>query len=368
MPTKVAYLIRPAAGGMRNHLTGLLSTIDRKRFDPFVIGSISDDLEKLLNSQEVDFFKIDMADRVSPARDIRTLAETVSILKKTKPQLVHIHGNKAASLGIPAAYLAGKLKTIVTVHNFLSESSRLAIWSKVLGKAHRIIAVSEAIKRELVDVAKIPLEKIKVIHNGLDMSSWRLPVNKSLRDTYSIPDGNPLIGTLGRMVPWKGFSIFVEAIAGILPELPNALAIIAGDGPMLEELKNKVQELGLSDRVIFTGLIPDPRTFFAGIDLFVFPSLREPFGIALLEAMASETPIIASASEGVLEIVDESCAVIVEPGNQSQIAAAIQRLSADSSFANTLVEKALARVKKSFSLNEMGERTQEIYDSVVNAN
>lgn len=365
MPIKIAYIVRPAAGGMVSHLTGLISKLNRDEFEPILIGPIGFELEEALRAKDVELFDIAIADRVKIPKDLKSILSIASVLRKTKPDIVHIHGNKAAAVGIPAAFLAGKKRIVLTVHNFLSQAEKSKVWGMLLRRADSIIAISEAVKKEVVANAKIDPEKVNVIHNGIDVATWKMPQKGSMREKFSISEEGFVMGAMGRMVPWKGFAVFIEALCEFLPKHDDSFGLIAGDGPMLQELKGMVDAKGLGDRVVFTGFLADPDSFFADIDVFVFPSTNEPFGIALLEAMASQRPVIASSSDSAGEILDESCAILVEPGKPDSLVLALEKIHSDRQSAFSMVQKARKIVEERFSLSVMSEKTQRIYDQLV---
>src|SRR5262249_15023020 len=156
-----------------------------------------------------------------------------------------------------------------------------------------------------------------------------------------------IIGTRGRFVAKKGFDVFITALARLRQSGVGFHAILAGDGPERGALERLAAELGLSDVLRFPGWVTDKAAFFSGIDVFCLPSLHEPFGIVLIEAMAHARPIVAADSEGPMEILrDGDDAIIVPRGDPDRLAKALATLSADSDRAARLAAHAYQHVRE----------------------
>ena len=157
-----------------------------------------------------------------------------------------------------------------------------------------IIANSGYTKERLISKYNAPPEKIRVIYNGINAKEFKV----------AREDGRKIVLYLGRLTLHKGVDYFLEAAGKILNFMPNARFIVAGSGEQLPNLIEKAIELGIADKVIFTGWISDEevKKLYALADVYVLPSISEPFGITILEALASGTPAIVSKNSGVREI------------------------------------------------------------------
>ncbi|PKM79350.1 MAG: glycosyl transferase family 1, partial [Firmicutes bacterium HGW-Firmicutes-13] len=173
-------------------------------------------------------------------------------------------------------------------------------------EAWKVICCSDYMKKELKNVFGLPEDKIRAIYNGVDLENYQSRVakdgQKSFRNQFATSE-EKIVFFVGRLVQEKGVQVLFEAIPKILYYYPRCKFVIAGKGPMMEELRQKALEMGIAERVIFTGYVNDEtrNLLYASSDVAVFPSLYEPFGIVALEGMATQTPVIVSDTGGLSE-------------------------------------------------------------------
>jgi glycosyltransferase involved in cell wall biosynthesis len=157
--------------------------------------------------------------------------------------------------------------------------------------------------------------------------------------------GPPRFVSVGRMVKKKGFDVLLRAFRQFLDQGQLAELVLGGEGPERGALERLAQDLGLGARVHFPGWIADVGALLRSAGAFVLPSLDEPFGVAVLEAMASNLPIIATSTKGPLEILDESTAYLVPIGDAAALAARMTELVADSEEGRRRADAALERYR-----------------------
>ncbi|GIW21120.1 MAG: hypothetical protein KatS3mg068_0127 [Candidatus Sericytochromatia bacterium] len=140
--------------------------------------------------------------------------------------------------------------------------------------------------------------------NGVERDKFNFNFDQWAFRRKFVPDNYKLVMSVGRMVPEKGFQVLINATTNVLYNYPNVRFVISGKGPMLDNLRNQVEYMGLSDRVWFLGYTSDEdlNKLFVVSDIAVFPSLYEPFGITAIEAMAAGTPVVVSDTGGLGEI------------------------------------------------------------------
>ena len=168
-----------------------------------------------------------------------------------------------------------------------------------LNNANAVIGVSYYTRALIHQQYGVPLEKIQVVHNGV----YKGEVVKN----YRIEQGWPskVVLFLGRITFQKGPDYFVEAAAKVIPIVNDVLFVMAGSGDMLDRMVSRVRDLGISDHFHFPGFLrgPEVERMFSVADLYVMPSVSEPFGISALEAISYETPVIISRQSGVSEVL-----------------------------------------------------------------
>ncbi|MFA5866838.1 MAG: glycosyltransferase family 4 protein [Actinomycetota bacterium] len=377
--TKIAYIIRPAEGGMLKHLLDLLRLIDRSRFKPIVLSPPGNNLTKPLGELDVELIEVAIADKPSLARDVGSVAKLATALTATGPGLIHVHSNKAALLTEMAARRAGMTTPIVfSMHNFPSYMSSGGLkkvaaslaMRRIINRAERLIVVSESLKRFMVDKEKADPEKISVIHNGLDFSAWQKRLAAAdaadLRAVLGIPANDFVVGTLGRLIPSKGHDILINAMPELVHKFPGIRLVIAGSGPLDRRLKEQTATLGLDGSVVFPGHVDDPAPYYKMFDAFVMPTVMESFGLAVIEAMTAGCPVAASRTGGLPEIIENrETGLLFTPGDSRAVAAAIRTIAADKKAARQLGEAGRRSVKERFTLDAMVAETEKVYEKAA---
>lgn len=180
-----------------------------------------------------------------------------------------------------------------------------------------------------------------------------------------VPAGTVAIRALGRFVPKKGFDVLIDALASAPLRARDWTLDIAGDGPEAAALKRRVAQAGIGRRVGFPGWVDDVGAYLAEADLFVLPSRDEPFGIALLEAMACGVPLVTTAASGPREVLDADTALFCEPGDASALAAAIGRALDEPAAARERAGRALARYAERYAEDAVVARYLALYERLA---
>lgn len=239
-----------------------------------------------------------------------------NLVRKNRPEVIHAHDWLTIEAGMRAK-MAARVPLIVHVH--ATEYDRSAeffgnplvhdIEQQGLLMADRIIAVSEITKQMIVDNYHIPADKIEVVHNAFDADSLGYYVYD--RGTYTYletmkNDGYTVVTNIGRLTIQKGIKYFLHAAARASEKHDKLLFLIAGDGEQRDELIRLSADLGIADKVFFTGFIRGQkwRDAYSVGDIFVMSSVSEPFGLTALEAAAHDCAIMLSYQSGVGEVLD----------------------------------------------------------------
>ena len=175
-------------------------------------------------------------------------------------------------------------------------TSVLAETPEIYGAEHLLTrrAVSHEVAQRLGQTFRIPARKINVVYNGVPISSFNRPANAALRIALTGSAGKPIVLTTARLAEQKGLCYLLKAAALV----PEAIFVLAGEGPERANLEAQAGELGLNERVLFVGYRQDVPDLLASCDLFVLPSLFEGLPLSILEAMAANKPVVASAIGG----------------------------------------------------------------------
>lgn len=227
--------------------------------------------------------------------------------------------------------------------------------------ADRVITVSDALAKDAVRFLHLSHERIVSIHNGIDL--------QSLND-FLVPNArsNHTILSTGRLVWRKGYKYLLDAMRKVLLEYPDSKLLIVGQGEQKKLLQLYAKKLQIDKSVVFMGGITRKNLFslYSTAHVYVQPSIYEPFGITLLEAMSMKTPVVATNVGGIPEIITNGIdGLLVEPRNSLQLANAIIRIFSDSSLSKTLGNNARMKVEKKFTWTAIAKKTIMLYKDLL---
>lgn len=280
------------------------------------------------------------------------------VLRRIRPSLLHCNG--VASWPILAA--ADVCRVPVVQHVRIAELDGTA---DELARGDRLVAVSHFVAGELRK-AGADGGRILVSYDGIDAAAFRRDAAEraSARRRFGLDDGAFLLLCIARVTRSKRIDVVMRAFAGALRLRPDSHLFIAGeieDAVCYESLQRLAAELELEGRVRFLDVVEHIRPVHAAADALMLASLREPLGVALLEAMAMQTPIIATASGGIVEIVDETCASLVPPDSTDGFGDALRRVAGGDPALLRKARHARAVVQRRFRLEDHVEAISRLY-------
>jgi glycosyltransferase involved in cell wall biosynthesis len=305
------------------------------------------------------------------ASSARALSKFV---RENQIEIVHAHMARDYPLAAYAARMNPSSRLIITRHVLfpLGRLHRITF-----AKAARVIAVSQAVAAQLTNEKVVPSEKISVVLNGIDtarfqaarqkfsrrkfLADWKLP------EECLLPNDCLLIGTVGELTPLKGQEEFLRAAIRILEQHQNAYFVIAGiDHSRSKEnrarLERLIEELQLAERVRLVGWLEDLAQLYCALDVFVSASQTESFGLAIAEAMASGTAVVATETEGARELIQSGeTGLLVPIGDVDKLAAAISTLLQNKDERARLGAAAQQAASANFGVERMIAETEEIF-------
>jgi hypothetical protein len=223
--------------------------------------------------------------------------------------------------------------------------------------------VSHAVKSDLVEQGIKP-GKIVVVQNGIDPNL--IKEKKDNNDKESENKDNVIVGTITRLSPQKDLKTFLRMATLVIKEIPNVEFIVIGDGEQREELQTLAERLGLHNHVQFLGYREDARDVLKSFDIFVLSSLWEGLPIVVLEAMAAGKPVVATAVDGVTEVVEHGkTGLLVEPGRPDLLAKLVIELINNPDRSKTMGKRGRERIKRAFSINRVINTMEQIYFSQI---
>ncbi|MDQ0285987.1 glycosyltransferase involved in cell wall biosynthesis [Desulfofundulus luciae] len=370
---KVLHVIRPARGGMKNHLLSLLSLGDKKLFEPVVACPPGNMIQEIADLG-IKVVPIPLAGELSPRSDWRVLRILVDTLMAEKITIMHAHSAKAGLVARVAAKVARTPVVFMTAHNSIFyefwppwKKAAFAFGERLLARyTHRILTVSEALRQELLIRERLHPDRVVTIHNGIDPAPFRREVDRrAVLRSLGLPPLGRLVGTIARLAPQKGVSYFLQA-AAILCRDYQVNFVVVGDGPLRMVLEEEGRALGLGGRLFFTGERRDIPQILAAMDVFVLPSITEGLPLTILEAMAAGKPVVATQVGGLPEVVvDGETGFLVPPRDPQALARALAQLLLERQKAEEMGQKGRQRVMQHFTVEAMVRKIEEEYKSAL---
>lgn len=366
--TRIIHIIKvKGVSGAENHLLTLLSELSR---DVQIHLIMLVEMQNLMTDFVSDFKKNGVEVTrivINHHSDFSLIWKIYYLIRKIRPHIVHTHLIHADLYGILAAVLAGTKILISTKHGY-DDYEKTSFFYKLNSISNRwlskVITISDALQVKVAEAEGIPNSKMITIYYGLDGEAYASKSDAGLaRSLLNVTNDACLIGTVGRLIPVKGYEILLEAVAGI--ELDFRL-LIMGDGPLKDRLERVSLELGLADKVKFLGFISDVSRMLSGLDIFVLPTLGEGFGLVLLEAMAHRLPIVSTNTMAVPEIVeDQKTGILVPPRDVAALKEAIELLIRAVDQRAKMGKRGWEKLIRMFSVDKMVYQTGGLYQELL---
>jgi glycosyltransferase involved in cell wall biosynthesis len=262
---------------------------------------------------------------LSPANDLKALVKLAKMMRSGRYQIVHTHSSKAGVLGRVAAKMARVPVIVHTVHGWSFHQQltprklRFYVALEKIGDwcGHAVILVAEKDREKGLAQAIRGVAHSPVIRSGIELDRFGHPQipPAEMRRQLGIPTDALVIGSVTRLSPQKAPLDLIEAFGHIQGQFPHAWFLVVGDGPLRPDVEARIQQLGLGDRLILTGLRRDVPELLAAMDVFALSSLWEGLPRVLPQAMASGLPIVCTRADGTAEAIHEGRnGFLVEPG------------------------------------------------------
>lgn len=292
-------------------------------------------------------------------------------LKKILPNfdLLHLHLWNPASCRY--AFMAAQhIPIVVTEHDpFLLGSFKKSLKNALSKKVKKIIVASAAAEKEVLKNTPHVAERIIIIPNGIDIEEFKKEIKNNGRDEYRTKyfhatSNEKIILCVAELHPRKGQRFLIEAVKLLLPNFPNLKLALVGEGPARNEYESQTRDI--KDRILLLGWRNDVEKLMNAADIFVLPSLREAFGLVLLEAALAGLPTIATHVGGIPEIIEhEKTGLLIEPQNANELANAIRTILSNPDKSKEWSAEAAKKVETQFGAKAMAEKTGEAYDELL---
>ena len=295
------------------------------------------------------------------------------LLRSGNYDILHFHLFGANLCAKPLAIAAGH--PAIIVHDQCNDASRDrnpmllaadAFWNR---RSDRVIAVSESTRRYLLNREDLEESKVTMIPNGIAVEIFRPASNQEklkAREMLDIPSEAIVIGGVGRLVPQKNFSLFLNVASNVLRIHPGVIFEIAGTGPLEQLLREKAATLGIAEHVRFLGHVTDRVGLYHALDALMMTSDFEGTPMTLLEAMASGLPIVASAVDGIAEVCTHGKdAFMPPPGDLGRFQDFLCRLIESKILRQKLGDEGRRRILECYDIKSIARRVEMVYEEVL---
>ena len=356
MKSRILYLVRSLQiGGLERVITLLANNLDKERFEPYVCCiAVDGELAKELEQQN-RLFIIGNTGRIN----IQTFRYISRLIKKHSIDLVHSHDLAGLLYGYPAAKTR-RIPIVFTKHGYtgIDQERKSIAWiaKRFSRSASEYICVSGELKTRMKEKIGLRDDKTTVIYNGIEPPP--------APEDHAGNNEETVIGCVGRLAGVKNYELLIHAFNELRDRYPRSRLEIVGGGESEKKLKELVDRLSLSDRVILHGFKLDVSSYYDRFDIFAVTSFYEGLSMSLLEAISRGKPCIVSNVGGNTEIIENGVnGFVFESENRKDL---ISRLSEaiddlDSERMETIRRNALDTFRKNFAVRIMVERHEELY-------
>lgn len=358
---KVLYLINHAGkAGTERYVHTLAGKLHGKKIEAFFAYNEEGLLVERMKALGIPCHRIEMRSRF----DLRAAWRLSRLCRELGIEIIHTQFLRENYIALLSRVFNPKVSVVYTNHFILRNNLVTRISNRLLaGLQGGVIAVCHPGKDMMVRNG-MDGRKITVIHNAVDVSLWQGSHESTLRKEFNITEEACVLLCASRFAHDKGHAFLVDALhaMGKTPG-PDYRCILAGDGPLLEGIKQKVVELGLTDKVIFTGFRKDIENLLFGSDLYINSSEHEALSFLIIEAMAAGLPVIATDMGGNRDIINEEtgCGLLVRYNDAAGLALAIRKLMEDKPLRRRMSENAVKAVMERFNLDIAAEKAYSQY-------
>jgi len=363
-------------GGAQDNTLYTVELLNKDKYDISLSCNLNGEL--VSRAKKVKHLKLydvpNLRREVSIINDIRAFLYLYKLIKKENFTIIHTHSSKAGFLGRIAAMLNKTPIVIHTIHGFAfhdymnSFKKNIFIYLEKLSAkwTHGLVTVSNLNKKKVVDLGIAPIEKLKNIYSGIDLTLFINEKNDQFRKELNLDSNHLLLGSVGRLSNQKDPITMIEAFCIVIKRFPSAHLTLVGDGELRDEILIKIDQLQLNGRVHLTGNKNDPWKIYHSLDLFIMSSIYEGLGRSITEALSCGVPVVCTSVEGVPEIVrDNETGILVPPKDPGALATGIINSLNDMDNARKMAEEGRKFVNENFDVKKMVDDIDTLYDTLL---
>ena len=374
MKKTILYIITQSElGGAQKYVFDLAKNLQNEFNISVAVGEQGEkgELINKLKQKNIKYYIIPHLKRaISPINDLLSLIEIIKLIKKIKPDIIHLNSSKISILGSIASIFS-KSKIIYTAHGWVFNEP-MPKWKKLFYKysekftalfKNKIICVSEFDRQIAIKEKICSPKKLITIHNGIKQINFLSKQEARQKLFKNNQDSKLIIGTIANLYKTKGLEYLIQSIKILTSNFQfPIITIIIGEGKERKNLQNLINQLNLKNSIFLFGKINNASELLKAFDIYICSSIKEGLSYTLIEAMQAELPIVATNVGGNSELIENNkTGILIKPQNQQELTNAINYLIKNKALSNQLRVNAEQKAMNEFSLESMISKTKKIY-------
>ncbi len=327
-------------------------------------------------------YKVELIDEmrrsILPLKDFRTYRQLITRLDELKPDVVHTHSSKAGIIGRWAAHRANVPAVVHTIHGlaFTASTSRMVNGVyKILERraapiTDTIVCVADAMRDQSLDANIGTRDQYVTVYSGMNIQPFLNPpvAREAVRKQYAIEDEHIVVGTIARLFHLKGHDDLLDLAPELCRKYPNLRFMWVGDGLLRDDFVRRIDQMGLRESFIFTGLVPPQRIpeLTNAMDILVHPSRREGLARALPQGALAGKPVVTYDIDGAKEAVEDGVTgYVIPPFDKQKLGDALAKLLDDPTKRREMGERGRAFAVGRFDTKVMVDGLEKVYEELL---
>lgn len=372
---KVLHITQAVIGGTLEYIKLFFNNIDVSKFEVELICPSYGPMKQQIEALGFNVYTVEMKRKINLVSDLSSYIQVSRLIKKIKPDIIHIHSSKAGVIGRIAAY-RNKIPNVYNPHGWsfsMDISNRkknmYAFIEKKCSKyCNFVINISDEEQKLALKYNICSENKMKTIYNGIDLTKYDGNFNKKqILKELCIPEDSYVIGMVARLSKQKSPKTFLAIAAKLHTKIRNAYFILVGDGELMSELNEMIDTLGIRKNIRITGWTNRVNQYISVFDVGILTSKWEGFGLVLAEYMASMKPVIASNVGGIPNVIkDNYNGRLIYPDDIEGFCDAIISIKNNVTLREKYVKNGYDVVRKKFNIKRVIDEHEKLYLEILN--
>ncbi|KYH28018.1 MULTISPECIES: glycosyltransferase family 4 protein [Clostridium] len=371
---KVLHITQATIGGTLEYIKLFFNNTDKSKFQVELACPSYGPMKKQVEELGIKVHDVYMKRQISLISDLRACLQLIKLVKKIKPDIIHIHSSKAGVLGRIAAYVTG-VPCIYNAHgwsfsmNISNKKKKFyATIERICAKlTKKIINISDYEQQLAIQYNIAPKSKMITIYNGIDVDKYNGKFDKNtILSELNIPKDAFIVGMVGRLAKQKSPETFLKIAERISMLVKNSFFILVGDGELRKDVEKSIVEKGLTNKVKITGWTNEVAEYISVFDIGILTSKWEGFGLVLAEYMASGKPIVASNVGGIPTVIENNRnGILVDSNDIDGFVDGILKIKNNKELRDSFITNSYKDVREKFDIRRVVREHEELYIKII---